>query len=149
MNPHNIADLANAISKFTIQEQAVATHTSNPALARGYSPHQFENKFRELLGRLGFSKTLPIKQVGSEFWVGFDNMPKASDFYRTLENLLGRHVKIGMKLTKAIPLDPNDLQHFKSFLSTTKIIVVVNVDSIMREGFEEYGFVAEDFYTTT
>ena len=114
---------------------------------RGYSPTQFENKFRELLSRLGFSKALPIKKFGTSFWVSFENMPKARDFSMTLENLMRRNMKPGVKLTKVLSLEAGDEAIAKGIVpSSTRAVVVVNLGNVMQEAFESYGFVAEDFY---
>jgi hypothetical protein len=117
------------------------------ATLRGYSPTQFENKFRELLSRLGFSKALPIKKFGTSFWVSFENMPKARDFSMTLENLMRRNMKPGVKLTKVLSLEADDEAIAKGIVpSSTRAVVVVNLGNVMQEAFESYGFVAEDFY---
>lgn len=116
---------------------------------RGYSPSQFENKFRELMGRLGFSKSMPIKKFGTSFWVSFENMPKARDFSMTLENMMRRNLKPGVKLTKILSVEADDPSIAKGIVpKTTRAIVVVNLGNVMQEAFESYGFAADDFFKT-
>lgn len=108
---------------------------------RGYSPQQFENRFRDLMGMLGFSKALPIKKFGSSFWVSFTNMPKAKDFAMTLEKLLRRSVKSNMRLTRVIEIDPDDEAIQKGYVpSSTRAAVVVNMASVMESVLIDQGF---------
>lgn len=146
MKPNDLARLANEITHGKLVTEAPAIAAPDPTL-RGYSQSQFENKFRELLGRLGFSKALPIKKFGTSFWVSFDNMPKARDFSMTLENMMRRNMKPGVKLTKILSLEADDDAIKKGIVpSSTRAVVVVNLGNVMEEAFESYGFVAEDFH---
>jgi hypothetical protein len=108
---------------------------------RGYSPQQFENRFRDLIGMLGFSKSLPIKKFGSSFWVSFTNTPKAKDFALTLEKLMRRSIKSNMRLTRVVEIDSDDVAIQKGHVpSSTRAIVVVNVASVMESFLIDQGF---------
>ena len=153
INTYNSKEEAIAGAKRNAGVKEAVEMTEAPMIAppdttlRGYSPTQFENKFRELLSRLGFSKALPIKKFGTSFWVSFENMPKARDFSMTLENLMRRNMKPGVKLTKVLSLEAGDEAIAKGIVpSSTRAVVVVNLGNVMQEAFESYGFVAEDFY---
>jgi hypothetical protein len=153
INTYNSKEEAIAAAKRNAGVKEEVEVTEAPMIAppdttlRGYSPTQFENKFRELLSRLGFSKALPIKKFGTSFWVSFENMPKARDFSMTLENLMRRNMKPGVKLTKVLSLEAGDEAIAKGIVpSSTRAVVVVNLGNVMQEAFESYGFVAEDFY---
>jgi len=153
INTYNSKEEAIAGAKRNAGVKEEVEVTEAPMIAppdttlRGYSPTQFENKFRELLSRLGFSKALPIKKFGTSFWVSFENMPKARDFSMTLENLMRRNMKSGVKLTKVLSLEAGDEAIAKGIVpSSTRAVVVVNLGNVMQEAFESYGFVAEDFY---
>ena len=155
MKAYNLADLANSIGKFNINEQSIpldeiSVAANDPALLRGYSVSKYEEKFRELMGRLGFSKTLPIKKQGTTFLVAFENSPKARDFTITLENLLKRGINAGKRLTKLVIIDPENPSTTqdipKGFPAATRAVVVVDMNALLPESYEEHGFVTEDFY---
>ena len=114
-------------------DEAPALQTGNMTGApiRGYSPVQFVQQFRVLLSKLGFSRNLPIKQVGMSFYIAFENMPKAEDFSKTIGTLLRKNVKQGANLTKVIPIEKEDKAVIAGYVPAgTKAAVILNMSNL-------------------
>ena len=70
-----LAEAANQILNQLVTEAPAMAQS--PATMFGYSSHNFESKFREILKKMGFETGYSIKQVGSVYHIFFDNAAKA------------------------------------------------------------------------
>ncbi len=129
---HKLAEAANEISKPVITEAPAMTQA--PATMFGYSGHNFEMKFRQVLKKMGFETGFSIKQVGNAYHIFFDNAAKAKDFAATMEGLLRRVAKPGAKVVSFSP------QGVAGAPSSTKATVTVNFAAMKEETYNEQEF---------
>jgi hypothetical protein len=129
---HKLAEAANEISKPVITEAPAMAQA--PATMFGYSGHNFEMKFRQILQKMGFETGFSIKQVGSAYHVFFDNAAKAKDFATTMEGLLRRVAKPGAKVVSFSP------QGVSGAPSSTKATVSINFGAMKEETYNEQEF---------
>ena len=129
-----LAEAANQILNQLVTEAPAMAQS--PATMFGYSSHNFESKFREILKKMGFETGYSIKQVGSVYHIFFDNAAKAKDFATTIEGLFRRVAKQGAKVvvfsSQAITGAP----------ASTKATVTVNFAAIKEEANNEKEFAA-------
>ena len=129
---HKLAEAANQISKPVVTE-APAMMQAAPTMF-GYSPKNFEAKFRQILTKMGFETGYYIKQVGSTYHVFFDNAAKAKDFASTLEGMMRRVAKPGAKV---VTFTPSGLAGAPS---SAKATVTVNFGAVKEEASNEQEF---------
>jgi hypothetical protein len=129
-----LAEAANQIFNQLVTEAPAMAQS--PATMFGYSSHNFESKFREILKKMGFETGYSIKQVGSVYHIFFDNAAKAKDFATTIEGLFRRVAKQGAKVVVFSP------QAITGAPSSTKATVTVNFAAIKEEANNEKEFAA-------
>jgi acetylornithine deacetylase/succinyl-diaminopimelate desuccinylase-like protein len=129
-----LAEAANQILNQLVTEAPAMAQS--PATMFGYSSHNFESKFREILKKMGFETGYSIKQVGSVYHIFFDNAAKAKDFATTIEGLFRRVAKQGAKVVVFSP------QAITGAPASTKATVTVNFAAIKEEANNEKEFAA-------
>jgi hypothetical protein len=129
-----LAEAANQIFNQLVTEAPAMAQS--PATMFGYSSHNFESKFREILKKMGFETGYSIKQVGSVYHIFFDNAAKAKDFATTIEGLFRRVAKQGAKVVVFSP------QAITGAPASTKATVTVNFAAIKEEANNEKEFAA-------
>ena len=129
-----LAEAANQILNQLVTEAPAMVQS--PATMFGYSSHNFESKFREILKKMGFETGYSIKQVGSVYHIFFDNAAKAKDFATTIEGLFRRVAKQGAKVVVFSP------QAITGAPASTKATVTVNFAAIKEEANNEKEFAA-------
>jgi len=132
--PRKLAEAANQILNQLVTEAPAMAQS--PATMFGYSSHNFESKFREILKKMGFETGYSIKQVGSVYHIFFDNAAKAKDFATTIEGLFRRVAKQGAKVVVFSP------QAITGAPASTKATVTVNFAAIKEEANNEKEFAA-------
>ncbi|NBR24462.1 MAG: hypothetical protein EBU08_11965 [Micrococcales bacterium] len=127
-----LAEAANQILKPVVAE-APAMMQAAPTMF-GFSPKNFEAKFRQILTKMGFETGYSMKQVGDVYHVFFDNAAKAKDFAATLEGLMRRVAKPGAKVVSF------SSQAITGAPSSTKATVSVNFAAMKEEANNEQEF---------
>ena len=132
----------------SINEEPVLTGGEAAPTRFGWSKHQFEAKFRELLTRMGFERgIIHIKTEGQEMKMYFANAAKARDFVVAF-NGLARRKSMGSVASVA-----TQFNKIKSPTGTNAIVSldlsVVRGESLDLDGTDLYEWFSEETETIT